>query len=193
MFWLSAILVAAASNSDNLAVGVVLGIRDRRVPASSNLIIAGLTTAATFAAMTFGHHVSEVMPRSLGAWAAASIIIGIGVATVVSALWAMRASGADIAGPAHLSRGSAVSSYGEAFALGVALSVNNLGLGVAAGVAGASPLLTASLAGAFSLVGIGCGSLAGGAVAKRLPATGAPLIAGLLLVAFGALTLPGVR
>ena len=44
---LAALLIRAVSNLDNLGAGVALGIRGTRVNAVANLIVAGITTAAT--------------------------------------------------------------------------------------------------------------------------------------------------
>jgi len=45
---------------DNLGVGVALGMRGRRIGAIANLIVAGITMAATAAAVTCGHLLSKL-------------------------------------------------------------------------------------------------------------------------------------
>jgi putative Mn2+ efflux pump MntP len=55
------------------------------------------------------------------------------------------------------------------------------------------PLATAALAGIFSLLCFGGGSLLGRSLGRLVLGQRAPLIAGLFLLAVGAATLPGVH
>ena len=81
-------------------------------------------------------------------------------------------------------------SWREAVLLAIALSLNNVGTGVGAGIAGIPPLMTTVLAGAFSLLCVGGGSqvdrLAGPLVGRH-----ARLVAGLGLVCLGGAMLAG--
>lgn len=74
----------------------------------------------------------------------------------------------------------------EAIVLGIALSANNVATGVGAGASGVSPLATTLLAGVLSLVCVGGGSTLGSSVLARLLGRVAPLVAGVLLIAIGA-------
>ncbi|MBV8958574.1 MAG: hypothetical protein JO087_07385, partial [Actinobacteria bacterium] len=67
------------SNLDNCTVGVAYGIRDRRIAAIPNLIIALLTMAATAGAMTFGRELSMLVAPAVASALGTAIIIGIGV------------------------------------------------------------------------------------------------------------------
>jgi putative Mn2+ efflux pump MntP len=73
-----------------------------------------------------------------------------------------------------------------------AVADNNLGAGVGAGVAGVPALATTLLAGTFSLLAVGGGSRIGSSVGRSVFGRIAPLIAGLVLLAVGCATLPGV-
>jgi putative Mn2+ efflux pump MntP len=84
-------------------------------------------------------------------------------------------------------------SYREALVLGVGLSLNNVVSGVGAGVAGIPALATTLLAGAFSLLCVGCGSCAGRVLGRFLPVRRAPLVGGLALLAIGMAMLWGAR
>lgn len=193
VIWLSAVLVALVSNLDNLAAGLAFGLRDRRVAATPNAVIAGMTMAGTAAAMTSGEGLSSLMPPSTASAVGASIIIAIGVGSILS-------SPLLLSGPArvrHLAGDEgdhAVRervSLREALVLGVALSLNNVASGVGAGVAGVSPLATTLLAGAFSLLCVGGGSRLGWSVGRVFIGEQGPLVAGLLLIGVGAAVLSG--
>lgn len=193
MLWIPAILVAAVSNLDNLAAGVAFGIRGTRIGASANLIIAFVTMAATAVAMTSGRLVAELIPSSVAETLGSLIIIGIGLATIVSAAPAMRAAGRPLPWGEHVRDDAATVSIREALALGVALSMNNLASGAGAGAAGIPPLATTLLAGALSLLSVGAGSWLGGSTLRSAMGRRAPLVAGLVLLAVGGATLSGVR
>jgi putative Mn2+ efflux pump MntP len=67
MRWLSAVLVATVSNLDNLGAGVAFGLRETRITALPNAVIAALTMTATAAAMLSGHSLSSVFSASVAA------------------------------------------------------------------------------------------------------------------------------
>ena len=197
MLWLSAVLIAAVSNLDNLAVGVAFGMRGSRIATPPNLIIAAVTMAATAGAMTSGRALSHVLPSSVASWLGSLIIIAIGAWTVVASLRALRAR-ARTTLPRSVRLGREVDARGvlssrEALVLGVALSLNNVGSGVGAGVAGIPPLATTLLAGLFSLLCVGGGSTLGISLRRNVLGGRAPLIAGVVLLFVGAAMLPGVR
>jgi putative sporulation protein YtaF len=199
---LSAVLVAMVSNLDNLAAGVAFGMRDTRIAAAPNVVIAVVTMAATTGAMTSGHALSRVLSPSLAAALGASIISAIGVWTVLASLRAAwlpanspepgnsRLRGSRLRLGGELDRKKVISCR-EALALGVALSLNNTAAGVGAGVAGISPLPTTVLAGGLSLIFVGGGSRVGLSVGRLVGGSPASLIAGLILLGVGATILSG--
>ena len=77
--------------------------------------------------------------------------------------------------------------------LGIALSVNNLGMGVGAGVSGIPALATTVSAGLLSLLCVGGGFHLGRVFGRLVLGRNAPAIAGILLLALGLAMLPGVR
>ena len=195
MLWLSAVIIAAVSNLDNLGVGTAFAMRDRPVSASPNLIIAAVTMAATAIAMTFGRALSQLIAPSVGSALGSAIIIAVGAWTVITWIRANRGPSrspvpAD-APPTNLLQRDTITPC-EALALGAALSMNNLGAGVGAGAVGAPALATTLLAGTFSVLAVGGGSRIGCYFGRSLFGRGAPLIAGLILLAVGSVTLPGV-
>ena len=203
MLWLSAALVASVSNLDNLAVGVAFGMRNTRIPARSNLLIAAVTMAGTAGAMTGGRALASLAWPSLASALGSSIICAIGVFTVVASLRAMRAATVTLVGghrdlhaQGDLLSGDVaageVTSARNALVLGVALALNNVGAGVGAGAAGISPMATTLLAGALSLICLGGGSRIGWCLGLPLIGRWAPLTAGLILLGVGSLGLAGM-
>ena len=196
MAWPAALLVGAVSNLDNLGVGVALGISDTRIGAMANLIVAAITMPVMAAAVTCGRLLSKLIPSAVTGWLGPLIIIAIGIGTASTSAAAFRPP--DGAGDSrcawrHAPDVDRAVSWREAIVLGVALSVNNLGTGVGAGVSGIPALATTVSAGLLSLACVGGGSHFGRALGRLVLRRYAPLIAGMLLLAVGAAMLPGAR
>jgi putative Mn2+ efflux pump MntP len=195
--WPAALLIGAVSNLDNLGVGVALGMRGRRIGAVANLIVAGITMAATAAAVTCGHLLSKLIPSAVTGWLGPLIIIAIGVVTARPCAQRPRSLNCVLAAAWGASRlppdvDRAV-SWREAIVFGVALSVNNLGTGVGAGVSGIPAVATTMSAGLLSLVCVGGGSHFGRILGRLVLRRYAPVIAGALLLAVGTALLPGIH
>jgi putative sporulation protein YtaF len=198
MLWVSAVLIAAVSNLDNLAVGLALGVRARTIAAAPNVVIAAVTMAGTAGAMTSSRALSRVLSPSLASALGSSIIIAIGAWTVVASLRAMRSGELRSARHRHdrdahddeLGENKVVSCR-EALTLGIALALNNAGAGVGAGIAGVSPIATTLLAGALSLTFVAAGSRLGSALGTLVVGRRAPVFSGCVLVCVGSLLLSG--
>ena len=192
--FLAAVLVSAVSNVDNLSVGVAFGIQGNRIPGIPNLIIAALTMTGTALAVSCGHALSLVISPSAASKLGSLIIIAIGAGTLLASLSAVRTPTG--VGERHARKFAArvgmsgAVSTREALVLGVALSLNNVGVGVGAGVAGVPATETTVLAGAFSLLAVGGGSALGQLLGRPLLGARAPLVTGVLLIAIGAVMLP---
>ena len=188
VLWPSALLIAVVSNLDNYAAGVALGLRGTRIASAPNVLIAGVTMAGTAGAITFGDSLARLLRPSLAGSLGAVIIVSIGVVTVA----ASRSSVPEpTVGMGRLPGRSPTLSWREAALLAIALSLNNVGTGVGAGIAGIPPLITTLLAGAFSLCCVGGGSRVGRR-AGPLVGRHARLVAGLGLVCLGGAMLAGV-
>jgi putative Mn2+ efflux pump MntP len=189
---LSAVLVALVSNVDNLTVGLALGIHGRRVAMTPNGLMAALTMAGTAGAMTSGHALASLLRPPIASAVGGMIVLAIGFVTAAIALATLRRPATDA--PAALTpmlRSRGVISLRDAVPVGIALSLNNIGTGVGAGIAHVSPLLTTLLAGFFSLASVGGGSRVGRSLGQRVGRR-APLLAGVVLATLGAAMIGGI-
>ena len=189
-------MIGVVSNLDNLGVGVALGIRRTRIGAMANLIVAGITMVATATAVTCGHLFAKLLPAAVTGWLGPLIIIAIGTGTVLTSARTHRRPDPPCASweacrcPPEVAGGV---SWRGAIVFGVALSVNNLGVGVGAGVSGIPAVATTVSAGLLSLLFVGGGSRLGRVFSRLALGDHSALIAGMLLFAVGAAMLPGVR
>ncbi len=195
MLSISVILIAAVSNLDNFAVGVAFGMRGQKIAATPNVIIATVTMAGTGSAIASGHWLSRLLPSTVASALGSLIIITIGAWTILGSLTTPRAPGGveahrSVSLPRNQDGNNDISPR-DAVVLGIALSLNNVGSGIGAGVAGIPLVTTTLLAGAFSLLFIRGGSHAGRSAGQRLLGPRAPLAAGLLLLPVGSAMLAG--
>ena len=79
----SAVALGLGANSDNLTVGFAYGLRGARIGMASNLLIAGLTTAATLGALAVGVGLRRLMPAALPDVAGGVLLVGLGLTAAV--------------------------------------------------------------------------------------------------------------
>lgn len=190
---LAAVLVAIVSNLDNLAAGIAFGVHGTRIARMPNLIIAAITMTGTAAAMTSGKVVSQVLAPTVASALAASIIIAIGAQTILGSFsigfrrsgLRSRSSQDSAAWASLVPTMNGELTRANAFSVGIALGLNNIGTGVGAGVAGLSPIATTFLAGALSLLCVGGGSRAGAVLGRLVIARRARLTSGFILLGLG--------
>lgn len=200
--WRPILLLGLAANLDNLGVGISYGFRGVRVRWLPNLAIACISLLATAVSMILGHGAAQILPIRaardvgaailffVGAWVGLEAWMGqqpapvetqrlikipLGVAGVwIEVLRDPQKADTDSSGEIDLK---------EATALGFALSLNNLGTGLGAGLNHFPVLATALVTGLGSLLSIAGGAWLGrNALARRL-GTGASYIAALMLIA----------
>jgi putative sporulation protein YtaF len=196
MHWISILLIAFASNLDNLGIGISFGMRLTKIPIMSNIIIAIITMMGTFISMTLGEYVTRFLPESGANILGAAIIIAIGIWTIAATfrkrdleLGADKASNSIVGvirnpSTADIDQNKVI-SFKESFTLGIALALNNIATGIGAGATGVSPLWTTVAAGLFSILFIGIGSKVGLIIARTWFGRYSIIISGILLISIG--------
>ncbi|MBB6670427.1 manganese efflux pump [Cohnella nanjingensis] len=196
MHWLSIVLIGVAANIDNLGIGVTFGARKTRVPLLSNLLIAFLSMAATYVAMTAGMYFSELFPLYWGNLIGGGVLVLLGVWGIRKVVRERRkaAASGEGAGSAQASEriadrtdkdGDHVISWVESISLGFALSVNCIGSSFGAGASGVSPWITALSVGVFSFASVDIGVRLGSKIAKSWLGRYSELLGCILLMAIG--------
>lgn len=79
MHILSIVLLALSTSLDSLAVGIVYGLRQIRLPWSSNLLIAFITGLGTFGAMKAGAYIFTLIPPVWASYISSGVMAGAGV------------------------------------------------------------------------------------------------------------------
>jgi putative sporulation protein YtaF len=206
--FLSILLLAVSSNLDNVGVGTAYGVRKIRIPFSSNILIALITSTGTWLSMLMGKSIGMMLNTQLAGYLGASIIIAVGLWIFLSETGIVREKRSydlseandrpDISGK-HIfkkiyiildnpfaadSDFSGHISLKEGVLLGFALTLNNLANGVGAGMMGLDIELATIFVGIFSIITIWVG-LAAGCKGSFLLGKLAGPVSGLLLILIG--------
>jgi len=196
------LLIAISSNADDVVVGIAFGMRNIRLPLPSNIFIAVFTGFITLGSMLAGRGIGYCMQPQLASLLGGGMIAGIGAWVLVQSAQSPAAKTkpalASIKRPGTLGQLFAVLKdpvsadrdrsghldLKEVCLLAIALSLNNVGNGIGAGMAGIDPLLTTIVVMLFSVLMLWAGVTAGH-YGQRMLGSFARVISGVLLVAVG--------
>lgn len=186
--------ISLANNLDNLGAGIAIGVGRIKLPMLVNAWISVVTFILTGVAVLFGSRIGAVLPPLAAKSLSAILLCSIGVYVLAPALrkakTASREGGVDeiLSDAAKVDRDhNRRIDYKEGTLLGVALSINNIGGGVSAGLVHLSALWVATLSASFSFIVLFAGSWGAARLVGGRLATGAPVLAGSLLVLIGLL------
>lgn len=192
---LSSVLLAFSANVDNLAVGIAYGVKRIAIGTLSNLIIAIVSAAGTYASMSAGKLISAVLPLNVANWLGSILLIAIGIWTIWDTYRTKPTRQQDpsdlayttfIADPARADRDhSRIIDAKESIVLALALTLNNLGSGIGAGISGLDIPLTTLLTFIFSLLAVTIGYFLGARFTTTLSGQLTGIASGLLLIGLG--------
>ena len=198
----SILLLAISSNADNFVAGIAYGIRNITVPLPSNLCIAVVTGFATLVSILTGQRIGTIMPQQMASLLGGSMIAGLGGWVLVQSLRspALGSESAAAGGKESSGLGELLSvlhdpvradrdrsgriDLKEVCLLAAALSLNNIGNGIGAGMVGMNAVLTTIAVVVFSVIMLWAGVTAG-RYGQRMLGSFAKVVSGVLLVAVG--------
>lgn len=185
MSLLSVIALSIAATSDSFVIGFNFGLKGVRIGFVSNLYISAVCFAGTYLTMLAGRLMGTVVDaRAAGA-------LG-GLTLLALGLWMLRSAlqkgkkGRSCTDPETADKDcSKTIELRESLGIGMVLVLNNLGLGIGAGMAGLPSLATSVLCAAASFLFVGAGFALGVRItANRLSAC-LELLSSLLVIALG--------
>ena len=158
------LLLALAATGDSLLVGVSYGVGKARVTWEANALASAICFLGTWASMSAGRLLGELTNPRVSQLLGGLVLLMMGILMVRSALrnrrQACRGRFSAELEVIDRDRSSAIEP-GEAAALGAALCVNNLGLGLGASLMGVSPLWTSLCCGVMNFVFLQAGCALG--------------------------------
>ncbi|KNF08675.1 putative sporulation protein [Gottschalkia purinilytica] len=204
MHLLSAILFAVSANLDNLVIGIAYGIKNIELRFKINIIIAILTSIGTFVSMLIGNFARSFIHEDIINLIGCTILIIIGSwfikdfmknrkiknrkrnhnnekeeKTNVTYIGILREPGcAD-------KDNSGCIDIKESITLGLALSLNNFGLGIGASAAGLSIYITPILTFILSIALLSMGVKLGKRYLAHILGEYATLVSGIIIIFLG--------
>ncbi len=185
------LLFALSTNLDNLVIGVTYGIKRMRIPVTSNLIVALITFLGTILSMALGNTLAGFLPEATAQVIGSIVLLMIGLYSIGNYLRQrarQKTPHRDVKWPMEkpekydANRDKRIDGR-EALLLGVALALNNMGLGIAASAMGLAMLPVALLSCAVSFFSVLLGNWLGVRYLGRASGARAELLSGLIIVA----------
>ena len=192
-----AFLIALANNVDNLGARIAYSIQGTKVSTPINLWISVITFVISFGAAYLGTQVTGSFGAEAASVIAMVLLVGLGALMILGAskpawyeddpsekgsasLWTvfLKPHYADVDASKHI-------DFKEGTVLGIALSINNIGGGLSAGIIGVTPLLVGFLSAVVSFVALWAGNYVAEFFVRRGIANKAAVVGGLLLIIIG--------
>jgi putative sporulation protein YtaF len=195
--FLYGMLIALANNVDNLGARIAYSLQGTRVSTPINLWISVITFVISFGAASLGTAVAGSFGAQAASVIAMALLVGLGVwmilqtghqpwreekrpdsgqTTLMTVL--LKPHHADVDASKHI-------DFKEGSVLGIALSINNIGGGLSAGVIGVTPVLVGFLSALVSFVALWAGNYVAEFFVRRGIASKAGAIGGVLLIVIG--------
>lgn len=203
MPYFSSLLFAVSASLDAFIVGITYGIRRIHIPLLHNLLISLITLAGTLLSICLGRSLSPLLAGGMAEIAGSAILIGMGafylLKFLILTLREYRQAPNHYAAacscpPGQYAKASddtvpqpfpCFQTRRELLLMGLALSANNMGIGIGASIAGI-PLLSACICTFFcSVCFLMLGNLLGKAKLLQLAGRYSEPLSGLLLIGLG--------
>lgn len=193
------LLIALANNFDNIGVRIAYSIRGIKIATLINVWISVITFIISYFAAFSGSAISGVVSKRLSSFIAMLLLAAIGLWMILEPRIKerrnraakqdeqddksicgvlVRPENADMDNSRHI-------DFKEATILGIALSINNVGGGVSAGIIGLNPFWVGLLSAVLSFVALWAGNYVAEFFTRWHIADKATVIAGILLIVIG--------
>ena len=189
MFWIAIVLFAAAACADSFIVGFNYGVKGVRISYIANSFLSLICLLGTFLSMLLGrfagNHLGSATTGALGGL----IFLLLGLWMLTGALRTVktkRYTREYSENPNLVDKDqSSVIELRESLVIGLILCLNNMGLGIGAGMADISIIITPLVSALFSFVFIWSGCTLGRRITNRYLSKTLEIIAAVLILALG--------
>lgn len=195
MHLISSLLFALSANIDSFIVGMSYGIKKSDISLFKSTLISLVTLMGTIAAILMGTEISQFLPASSTLGIGCALLIGLGLYYILKALFGFirnKARKTEAKTKNHVSAAvkqkdaaSALLTLKEGLLLGLALSINNFGMGIGASITGLKLVPTAVISLIVSVIFLYAGNFIGKTKMPRVSDQMADVISGLILVGLG--------
>lgn len=204
MYILPILLFVISSSLDNFVVGLSYGVKRISISYFNNFIIAFISGLGTLSAMLLGSFFSLYIPEKLSNYIGCALLILLGVYFLsdffglkISKMFFKRKKSNNskqkldfydeiLKHPELADKDNSHNiEFKESIILGIALSLNNIGLGVGASIIGLNLYLTSLLSIVFSMIFIQAGYYIGESIFSSIFKKYAGLISGIIILFLG--------
>ncbi|MCI6465792.1 MAG: manganese efflux pump [Faecalicatena sp.] len=194
MHLISSLLFALSANIDSFIVGMSYGIKKSDISLLKSTIISLVTLVGTIAAILMGTEISQLLPASCTVGIGCALLIGLGLYYILKALFGFLKNkirktevktNEHVSAPADQETKTALLTLKEGLYLGLALSINNFGMGIGASITGLRLVPTAVISLVVSVIFLYAGNFIGKTKMPRISDQTADIISGLILVGLG--------
>ena len=194
MHLISSLLFALSANIDSFIVGMSYGIKKSDISLLKSTIISLVTLIGTIAAILMGTQISQFLPASSTLGIGCALLIGLGLYYILKALFGFirnkirkrEVKANEQAAPLKQeAEDTALLTLREGLFLGLALSINNFGMGIGASITGLKLVPTAVISLIVSVIFLYAGNFIGKTKMPRISDQMADVISGLILVGLG--------
>lgn len=191
---LSSILFAISANLDNFTVGIAYGVKNMKIPKSSNLLIAIVSAIGTILSMSIGVFVTKFIPSDIADMLGAFILVLLAMWFLIDFVRKTRKKISEtnisnkniLDDPCEADKDkSGVIDIKESVILAFALTINNFGLGIGASITGLSISLTTIFTFIFSILAVIIGTKLGKGCFAKVLGKYAPLVSALMILFLG--------
>lgn len=183
-------LIALVNNVDNIGVRIAYSVRGINISNSKNLYISIITFVISSISAFSGSMLSSIMSKSVASYISMTLLISIGVFIIVEPFMKRKNNDNTIMnilkdpGTADMDNSKDI-DYKEATLLGIALSINNIGGCISAGMIGLNSLIVGLMSAVISFGCLWAGNYVTKFISKRFSPKSASTIAGIVLIVIG--------
>lgn len=189
MFWITIVLFAVAACADSFVIGFNYGVKGVRISSIANSFLSLICLVGTFLSMLLGkfcgHYLNPFVTDALS-----------GLIFVLLGLWMLkgvlhtpklqRRTREYSENPELVDKDqSSVIELRESLLIGLILCLNNIGLGIGAGMANISMIMAPLFSALFSFIFIWSGCAIGKRITSRWCSKVLEIVAAMLIVALG--------
>lgn len=182
MLLFSALLFAVSANLDTLLIGISYGIRGFSIKFWQNMLISTITLLGTFFSLGTSTLLLPFLPADAAHLLGSGILLLMGLYYIGKFLYRLHYT-------TNKLPETAVPSTLSLFLLGIALSANNMGMGISAGFAGLPLLPTLASTLICSAGFLSLGNRLGRSRFLKITADFSDLLSGILLIGLGSFTI----
>ena len=195
MHLISSLLFAISANIDSFIVGMSYGLKKSNSDLLQRTVISLVTLTGTVIAILMGTQISQFLPASSTQAIGCALLIGLGLYYIIKSFFSyirekikkaeVKSNECGSGTQNNVPAKASLLTMKEGLFLGLALSINNFGMGIGASITGLKLLPTAVMSLVVSVIFLYAGNLIGKTKVPHISDQSADFISGLILAALG--------